>query len=323
MTNVLLIGLAAGLMAALVFASAVTGAGPARAALALAAALPLAAAGLGWGYAAAAVGALAGAVALALAASSNLAIAFLVSQALPVVVLTYLAGLSRVDEDGDVEWYPPGRIVVWAAVMASLLALGVLMLMGPDMATIRTAIRGFVETFATKQFPQLSGGRAMSAEEINDLADVALVLLPAAMGISVTGTMLLNTWLGGRIARAAGVLTRPWPDLAALTFPRGTPLLLAIATAGTFLSGLAGLGASALFGALFLAYVLMGLAVIHYVTRGHPWRVFALWGIYGGLIVFNSLASLLIAILGLADAIRPLRQSPTPGAGPPPMPPRT
>lgn len=313
MTNVLVIGIVAGLCAALLFAWSATGEVPARAAFALLTGLPLATAAAGWGFGAAVIGGSAASAALGLIVSPNVAFAFFATQALPIIALTYLAGLSRVGPDGSTEWYPAGRIVIWAAIIASLVTFGVLMLIGTDMAAIKTAIRGFVETFATKQFPELSGGKALGPSEIDDLAGIAMVLLPAAMAISVMGTMLLNLWLGGHIAKASGVLSRAWPDLASLTFPRGAPLMLAIATAGTFLSGLPGLAAAAFFGAMFLAYVLAGLAVIHHVTRGHPWRSFALWGIYGGLIVFNTFASLLIALLGLADTIRPLRQ----GAQPP------
>lgn len=330
MTNVLLIGIVAGLCAALLFAWSATGDMPVRTAFALLTGLPLGTAAVAWGYGAAVIGGLAAAIALGAMVSPNVALAFLVTQAMPMIVLGYLAGLSRTARDGTVEWYPPGRIVIWAALIASLLTFGVLMMIGTDMAAIKTAVRKFVETFATKQFPELSGGKTLSEKEIDDLSNVAVVLLPAAMSISVMASMLLNIWLGGRIARAAGVLQRSWPDLAALTFPRGVPLMFAIATSATFLSDLPGLAASAFFGSLFLAYVLAGLAVIHFVTRGHPWRSFALWGIYGGLIVFNSLASLMIAVLGLADAIKPLRQQPPPASGgdqgpprPPPSPPST
>ena len=313
MTNALLIGLVAGLGAALLFAAAATGVAPVRAALAFVTSLPLAIAGLGWGFGAVAAGAAAGFAVLGLGVSTGFATAFVATQALPMVLVSYLAGLNRATAGGGVEWYPPGRIVIWTALVSATLTLGVLLFIGPDMASIQSAIRGFVETFAQKQFPEISGGKTLSTQEIDDLAEIALVLLPAVMAISVMGTILLNAWLGGRITKASGVLMRPWPDLAALEFPRGVPMLFAAATAGTFLSDVPGLAASALFGALFLGYVLLGLAIIHYVTRGHPWRSFALWGIYGGLVVFNTVASLLIAILGLADAIRPLRQPPPPG----------
>lgn len=324
MANIVLIGIAAGLMAAALFASAALGGGPARAVFALVASLPIATLGLARGYVAASIAGVSGALALALGLSPHLALAFALTQALPLVVLVYLAGLSRVGDAGQLEWYPPGRIVVWSAALATVVAAGVLVLLGTDMDSIKTAVRAFVEAFAAQQLQEISGGRALTPQQMDDLTEIALALLPAAMGISVMGTLLVNLWVGGRIARAANVLERPWPDLATTTFPRGTPLLLAAATLGTFMSGMPGLFFSALFGAMFLAYVLLGLAVIHYVTRGHPWRTLALWGIYGGLIVFNTVASLLVAILGLVDTMRPLRDPPpSPDDSEGPAPPHT
>ena len=87
-----------------------------------------------------------------------------------------------------------------------------------------------------------------------------------------------------------------------------TPLLLAVATGAAFLAGLPGLIAAGFAGPLFLAYVLLGLAVVHYMTRGRPWRPFALWGLYASLFIMNTIASLAIALLGLAEAIWPMRR---------------
>jgi len=325
MTPWFLIGIAAGLCAALVFAAAAGGSVPFRAVVVLSTPLPIAVAGLAWGWRAALVATMAGILALGAAASPSFAGAFALTQALPITVLCYLAGLSRTSADPSgnafLEWYPPGRIVMWSAILGGAIAFGLMLLLGPDIDQLRAAVRVFVEQFAKQQFPELSGGKALSDDEIGELTEIALVVLPAAMAISVMGTQLLNLWLGARLALAAGRLARPWPDLGALAFPPGAPLALAILTAATFASGFIGLAASAFFGALFLAYVLLGLAVIHYVTRGHPWRSFALWGIYGGLVVFNTLASLLIAILGLAETIRPMRQPPPASRSPSQPPP--
>jgi hypothetical protein len=78
-----------------------------------------------------------------------------------------------------------------------------------------------------------------------------------------------------------------------------------------------GLIARAFAGALFFAYVLLGLAVVHYVTRGNTWRPFALWGMYFLLFIINTLVSLALALLGLADAIWPIRKMGAPRNGPP------
>ena len=69
-----------------------------------------------------------------------------------------------------------------------------------------------------------------------------------------------------------------------------------------------GLIAAGFAGPLFFAYVLLGLAVVHYMTRGRPWRPFALWGLYASLFIMNTFASLAIALLGLAEAVWPMRK---------------
>jgi hypothetical protein len=65
-------------------------------------------------------------------------------------------------------------------------------------------------------------------------------------------------------------------------------------------------------GAMLFAYVLAGLAIIHFVTRGQPWRPFVLWALYLSLVVLNTAASVLIAILGLAESFTRFRRQPPP-----------
>ena len=63
----------------------------------------------------------------------------------------------------------------------------------------------------------------------------------------------------------------------------------------------------------------MGLAVIHYITRGQPWRPFALWTLYAALFILNTGVSVIIALLGLADGFIPIRRPPAqPPSGAPP-----
>ncbi len=62
-------------------------------------------------------------------------------------------------------------------------------------------------------------------------------------------------------------------------------------------------------GALFLAYVLLGLAIAHYATRGAGWRSFALWALYAALLFINPVI-LIVALAGLVDTIWPLRRPP-------------
>jgi hypothetical protein len=314
----LLIGVGAGLVSAVVFASATTGPLLMRMVLFLLTPLALFLAGLGLGPLAAVVAGLAGAGLVLVAGSALGALVFAASQAIPVIVLTYLASLNRRTTDGIVEWYPAGRLVIAAAIFAGLFSTLTLFLLGGDIDTLRTALRDMLQSFVNTELPKMPDAPTLGAEEIDEATAIALALLPAASAISTMGSLLFNLWLAGRITMASGRLHRPWPDLAAIVYPPATPLLLAVATGAGFLAGLPGMIAAGFAGPLFLAYVLLGLAVVHFLTRGRPWRPFALWGLYASLFVMNTVASLAVALLGLAEAIWPMRKISPPPQGPPP-----
>jgi hypothetical protein len=313
----LLIALGAGLVSAVVFASATTGPLLVRMLLFLLTPLALFLAGLGLGPLFAVVAGLAGA-SLVLAAGSPLgAVVFVASQAAPVAILTYLASLNRPTADG-VEWYPVGRMVIAAALIAGAFAAVTLLLLGGDIDVLRAALRDMLQSFVNTELPKMPDAPTLGPAEIDEATAIALALLPAASAISTMGSLLFNLWLAGRITLASGRLQRPWPDLAAIVYPSVTPLLLAVGIGAGFLSGLPGLIASGFAGPLFFAYVLLGLAVVHYATRGRPWRPFALWALYATLFVMNTVASLAIALLGLIEAIWPIRRITPPRNEPPP-----
>jgi hypothetical protein len=313
----LLIALGAGLISAVVFASATTGPLLMRMVLFLLTALPLFLAGLGLGPRAAAVAGSAGTLLVYLAGSQLAALVFAASQAIPAGILVYLAALNRTDSDGHTEWYPAGRIVIAAALIAGGFATLTLFLLGGDIDTLRTALREMLQTFVDNELPKMPDAPKLGPAEIDEATGIALALLPAASAISTMGSLLFNLWLAGRITMASGRLQRPWPDLAAIVYPPSAPLMLAAATALGFLAGLPGMIAAAFAGPLLFAYVLLGLAVVHYTTRGLSWRPFALWGLYASLFIMNTIASLAIALLGLAEAIWPMRKLPPPPDEPP------
>jgi hypothetical protein len=312
----LLIGLGAGLVSAIVFASATTGPLLMRMVLFLLTPLALFLAGLGVGPVTAAIAGLAGTAVVLAAGSATAALVFAASQAIPVFLLTYLAALNR--PVGEVtEWYPPGRLVIAAALIAGVFSMLTLFLLGGDIEALRATLRAMLDAFVNTELPKMPDAPTLGPKEIDEATAVALALLPAASAISTMGSLLFNMWLAGRITLASGRLRRPWPDLAAMSYPTGTPLLLAVATGAGLLSGLSGLIAAGFAGPLFFAYVLLGLAVVHYVTRGRPWRPFALWGLYLALFIMNTVASLAIALLGLAEAIWPIRKMAAPRNDPP------
>ncbi len=317
MMTPLLQGAIAGLLSAVLFAAAGAADIPmaARLPLFLLTPLPIALAGLGLGWR---MGAVAGAVAAAgvfAAAGPRLALLFSATDAVPIVALAYLALLNRPSPSARaVEWYPVGRLVIWTSVFAGALALLTLLMLGSDAETVRQTMRSLLEAFLKTQFPEgLAGadGQPLAAGDIDDLTAAMLGIFPAFMAMSSMSGLLLTLWLSGRILLAAGRLERPWPDLAALRYPRGTSLaLVPLMMAALALDGYPALAAAGFAGALFFAWVLAGLAILHYVTRGQAWRPFALWALYAALLVMGWFLAPLAAMLGLVDAIVPLRRPP-------------
>jgi hypothetical protein len=303
----LLIGLGAGAVSAVVFASATTGPLLMRMLLFILTPLALFLAGLGAGPMTAALAGAVGTLLVFAVGGVPAALIFAASQAIPVFALVYLASLNRPVADGR-EWFPVGRIVIAAALLAGAFSTLTLIMLGGDAEALRATLRNLLQQFVTNELPKMPDAPTLTPADIDDAASVALALLPAASAMLTMGSLLFNMWLAGRITLASGRLQRAWPDLAAMVYPSGTPLLLAALAGAGFLSGLAGLIARAFAGPLFFAYVLLGLAVVHYITRGNTWRPFALWGTYLLLFAVNSLASLALALLGLADAIWPLRK---------------
>ena len=82
-------------------------------------------------------------------------------------------------------------------------------------------------------------------------------------------------------------LGREWPDLASLAYPTAFPLLAVAAFAASFAPGVIGVVGTSFSGALLVAYVIAGLALMHFIARGRaPWL---LWLVYGALLLLRSL----------------------------------
>jgi len=308
-----LFGPALGLVSAIVFASATTGPLVVRFLLFFITSLPIFLAGLGWGPTTAVLAGLAGTALVAVSAGPLVGLAFAASQVVPVIVLSYLALLSRAGPPGPgggetIEWYPPGRLVVSAALMAACLSVVSVLLLGGSHEEIKSSLGTFIDKMVKSDLPQMQGSPALGEAEISSLAEITAAVLPAASGISWMASLLFNLWLAGRITLASGQLRRPWPDLAAIEYPRGTALLFAGSLIALLSKGNLALAATGFTGTLFLAYVLLGLAIVHYTTRGKSWRPFALWALYATLLVVNVWIAVLIASLGLAESVVGLRR---------------
>ena len=314
----LFIGAGSGLVSAALFASAATATSLAGLLFYLAP-LPLCLAGLGWGGMVALLSALTGTVVIAASLGAATAAVFALSIAAPTALLAHLALLTRPAATpngqvvGALEWYPPGRIVGWAALIAGLLAGILVLTIGYDQEAYRDTIRQILEHSALKELDR--NGTVFTEEAIASLSSVLARALPAAFAIIWFTITLFNLWIAALIVDASGRALRPWPDLRGFELPNALVPLFAGALAASFLPGLPGLLATGLAGALLFAYVLQGLAVIHLYSQGLPFRAVLLTAVYLGILLLGWVA-LVVAILGLAEPLLGLRrrgQPPTSG----------
>jgi len=318
MPTPLIIGAGAGLISAALFASAATATAVAGILFYLTP-LPLCLAGLGWGSMAALVAAVTGTIIVGTTLGPGVAAIFALSVAAPAALLTHLALLSRPvaavqgPAASAVEWYPPGRLVTWATLIAGLLGgILVAVMLGYDQESAAESMRKILG--ALKELDR--DGSLLTDANMESLATMLVRALPAAFAIVWLTVMLFNLWIAGLIVDASGRALRPWPNLRALDLPNALVLVFAGALAASFLPGLPGLLATGLAGALLLAYVLQGLAVIHVYSQGVPLRALLLATVYLGILLLGWVA-ILVAILGLAEPLLGLRQRASPGGQPP------
>jgi hypothetical protein len=302
MIAISVIALAAGAASALMFASIISGA-LISLVLCYLAPLPLMVAALAWGPLSALLGGIVAAAGLGFTFSASYGFAYGLTVALPAWWLGYLALLGRQvagAADGELEWYPVGRILLWMAGFATLTTAAALLTLGSDAASITGMLReGLLRMFAADTAP--------ASDEIEHWVDALVALVPAA-GVAVTVMMLaLNLFLSAKITATSGRLRRPWPDLRMVVLPPATAAALCVSIALGFAGGLLGMWGMMVASALTMVYAFTGFAVLHTLTLGLRSRAFWLASTYVIVIVF-SWPVLAIAVLGLADAVFGLRQ---------------
>jgi Predicted membrane protein (DUF2232) len=315
MTQIVLVGLGAGAAAALLFASVTSGA-LVSILLFYLAPLPILIAALGWSHWSGLIAAVTASACLGLAFGMLFFAAFLVGIAAPAWWLGYLALLAR-PGTADVEWYPPGRLVLWAAALGGVVVTIALFQIGTDEESIRNGLKAALDrtfrlqTGAAADQPLSLPGIA----EPEHLFDLFAVVMPPVAATASVLTLTLNLWIAGRVVKLSGRLKRPWPDIPAMTFPRYAPALLAAAAIASFMPDLAGLIASLFAATLLVAFTVLGFAVLHALTRGLRGRTAMLSGAYAFVVVLGWPA-LVAVLVGLAESIFRWRDR-MPQPGPP------
>ena len=316
------IAIAAGCASALMYASVVSRVRVSLALLYLAP-LPLMVASIGWGPLAGAIGGIAAASGIALLFGLPYAISYVIMAALPAWWLGHLVMLGRpvanpapagngaTEAVPAMEWYPPGRLLLWIAGFGFLTTMIALLSFGGDATEVATTMRDGL----------LSALKARGVEASPDMERVVNLLVGAVPAIMVMGIMkmlIINLWLAGKIAQTSGRLNRSWPDIRSTTLPPMTMVALCVGLAFCFSGGLLALVAQVATSALLMAYALTGFAVLHTLTLAAPGRV--AWLAITYVIMLALIWPLLaMVILGLADAIFGFRERFMRGR-PPPLP---
>src|SRR5262249_21394476 len=268
--------------------------------------LPIMIAALGWSHWAGLVAAFSAAAALGSLFGVLSFAGALLGMAMPAWWFGYLALLARPARGGGVEWYPIGRIVLWAALMGAAIVTTILLLTAADQEAMRLALRKALDELTRTQIPAVAAGAVLTESEL----DLLVRMLPAFAASSFFVLNSFNLWLAGRIVRAPGRLPRPWPVLSDLALPPAAPVLLAVSVAGAFASNLIGTICASVAGPLLIAHVMVGFAVIHAVTIGASARILILASLYAAFLIFAPRTILVwigLGGLGLAETLFGIR----------------
>ncbi len=302
-----LIGLGSGVASAFLSYSATRGSTPLLVVLlGVLTPLPSLLAAFGWGWWPAAASAAVGSLVTGLVADASSAAGYFLTLGAPTILVAHLAYLSRPDPYGSDarEWYPPGRLMAAMALYGGALPVLFLPLIGGSYEGLRKPVAVEFQRLS-QRMPEL-GMKSMTDQQVQAFTDLFITSLPAVLAAWWLIIFTVNAYLAGRIALASGRLARDWPDLPAMAYPVGFPLLLVLAVLASYAPGVLGIAGTSFTGALLLAYLLGGLALAHFIARGRaPW---ALWLLYAALILFGPYAAIAITLGGLLDPVLKLKQ---------------
>jgi Predicted membrane protein (DUF2232) len=252
--------------------------------------------------------------------------AFLAGTGVPAWWLSYLAMLARPaaattgggQGNTALEWYPAGRLVMWAAILAALVVIVAIPNFGLDAESFRAGLHDGLARMLRMQTDTPAGGpiELPGGTDPERFVNFLVAVIPATAAVLATLTSLFNLWLAGRVVKFSGRLTRPWPELSTMRFPPLLTGLLAIAIALSFTNGLVGILANVVSASLLMAYGVLGFAVLHAITQGMNARSFILAGTYIAVLMVGWLV-LALCLLGLVDAAIDLRARVARKRGPP------
>ena len=307
MAQRILIALGAGLAAGVLFVL------PAKGVLAgvwlsVLAPMPLMIACMGYGLLAGVGAAVIGAIVAAFM-QPVLGLVFLVSTSFPALLLAWLS--VHVFSGG--RRLPPGLLLTAVTTLSIVATWGMVAFVGLIYGGLDTAASeisaGVVELL--KNMKGVEGGDdAASSQALDNLAPVLVASVPAVMAFWSVLALSLNLWLAARVTMISGQFAQAWPDLpTSLDLPRAALGAFAVATLACALPGAARVFASSAAVALGVAFAFQGLAALHRLTRDRSGRPGLLAVVYALIFVLFPLPLFVVAGVGVADNVKPLRRS--------------
>jgi hypothetical protein len=320
MLQTILVGVGAGAVAALLYA--VVSGTALSLVLAHLAPLPILIVALGWSPVTGLVASISAAAMLAAVLGFPTSLGFLIGVGAPAWWLGYLSLLARPAHNGaasNLEWYPTGRLVLWAAVLGTaMVVVSLIVTFGADWQTFQAGLRKLTEEIA--QLQAKAGRDPAAAERLTtkEMIDALAGTIPGAVAVFATLINCFNLWLAGRVVHVSGRLPRPWPDLPAMQLPALAPAILAACLVGLWLPEFAGLIAGSFAASLIAVFAIVGLAVMHAITRGIAARPLMLAALYISIVPLAGIPLLLASLLGLAESILNIRARIAASRPPPP-----
>jgi hypothetical protein len=290
-----LFALAGGIASALLYLLLTSGS-PAALVLAYFSQTPLFMVGLGLGLTPALIACGVALVGLVAATELLTTLLFLVLSVVPVVYIVRQGLLSRPGAGGQVEWYPPGPL------LGGITAYGLVLL-----GLVAVFYGGQVEEVSRQYLDKLA---QVSGGALGPRADMLARYIPGAVLASALLMTVVNATLAQGALSRMGHALRPSPQWRSITLPRWLTPALAVAALAAFLPDEVGvIGANS---AVIVAmpFMLVGLAVLHTISKTWPARGLALGLIYATTVILGWPA-ILVAGLGVIDQWLPLRRGHT------------
>tara|TARA_Y100001936_G_scaffold222324_2_gene238131 strand:- start:18346 stop:19257 length:912 start_codon:yes stop_codon:yes gene_type:complete len=282
-----------GLASATFFWTVKTGAAGAVA-LAYLASVPVLAVGLSQGLTLALISATIATLAIFAGIGARAVIIYLAISAIPAIIVVRQALFSRPgNAPGQLEWYPIGMILGW------LTGFGLLLLTIASIYALAEdgGLRGLATQMLTTSFAR---GIEVTPNMEKVFAIMALYL-PGTMLATWLLISIANTLLAQNVLSRMGHAIRPLPTYSSFDLPNWMSIALASAVLLTFFSGqIADFGRNS---ALLLStpFFLLGLAVIHTLSRNVSARAPLLVGFYLAFVLFMSLLGPLVVLLGVFE----------------------